>query len=85
MKHTSPLLLVLAVVASILIGCVHGFLAGMAVFAVLSPMCVLRPIPGRCNAPTMTVAEIMLDVIDAFTKQLPMLTFIGEDLRQTSL
>lgn len=85
MKHTSPLLLILALLASVLVGCQYGFLAGAALFAVLSPMCVLRPIPGRCNAPTMTAAEILLDVIDAFVKKLPMLKYIGADWRPGSL
>lgn len=84
MKHTSPLLLVLAVLASFVVGLAHGPLAGLAVFAVTSPFCVLRPIPGRCNV-TMTSSEILIDVIDAFVKKLPMLKYIGADFRPNTL
>lgn len=35
--------------------------------------------------PTLSVQEIVIDVIDAFTKQLPMLPYIGADWRKTGL
>lgn len=85
MKHTSPLLLIACVAVCALLSATHGILAGVIAFAVLSPMCVLRPIPGRCNAPTMTAAEILMDVIDAFAKKLPMLKYIGADWRPNTL
>lgn len=85
MKHTSPLLLSLAFLASLLIGASHGFVAGLATFAVTSPMTVINPIHGRCNAPTLTAAEILMDVIDAFVKKLPMLKYIGADWRPSTL
>lgn len=85
MKHTSPLLLILAVAASALLGIAHGPLAGLAAFAALSSLCVLRPIPGRCNAPTLIASEILMDVIDAFVKKLPMLKYIGADFRPSTL
>lgn len=85
MKHTSPLLLLACVAACALLAVTHGPLAGLIAFAALSPMCVLRPIPGRCNAPTMTASEILMDVIDAFVKKLPMLPYIGADWRKSTL
>jgi hypothetical protein len=85
MKHTSPLLLALVAVATCLVTAAYGWLAGLATFSVMSPMAVIKPIPGRCNAPTLTAAEILIDVIDAFVKKLPMLKYIGADFRPTTL
>lgn len=85
MKHTSLPLLLACVAASALLAVTHGPLAGLIAFAVLSPLCVLRPIPGRCNMPTMTASEILMDVIDAFVKKLPMLPYIGADWRKNTL
>lgn len=85
MKHTSPLILAVAALAALMVTAAYGWLAGLAVFAFMSPMAVLRPIPGRCNAPTLTAAEILMDVIDAFTKKLPLIPYIGRDFRPTTL
>lgn len=85
MKHTSPLLLAVCFIVSALVAVTHGALMGLAAFAITSPWCVINPIPGRCNAPTMTAAEILMDVIDAFVARLPMLKYIGADWRPSTL
>jgi hypothetical protein len=84
MKHTSPLLLSLLLLATLCLAFVHGALVGAVVFMVLSPLCVLRPIPGRCNV-TLTSAEILADVIDAFVKQFPFLRSMGYQFLARSL
>lgn len=85
MKHTSPLLLAALVLATFCALFSLGPWAALAVLAIGSPMAVLNPIPGRCNVPTMISAEILIDVIDAFHKWLPMLKYMGTDWRPQTL
>lgn len=85
MKHTTPILLLALVACALVVGSVHGLLAALAVFAVGSPMIVLKPLPGLCNAPTLTAQEILLDVIRAFAVRLPSFAGVGLEFRPTSL
>lgn len=85
MKHTSPLLLAVLALASLIVGITYGPIAALMVFALGSPMIVLRPIPGQCNMPTLTASEVLIDVIDAFVKKLPMLKYMGTDFRPSTL
>lgn len=85
MKHTSPILILALLAVSFCIGAVHGAVAAVAAFAVLSPLIVLRPIQGRLNVPTLTAEEILMDVIRAFAVRLPFLGGIGLEFRPSSL
>lgn len=85
MKHTTSLLLAALVITSLCVGSVHGLLAGVLAFAIGSPMIVLKPLPGLCNAPTLTAQEILLDVIRAFAVRLPRMAGIGLEFRPSSI
>lgn len=85
MKHTSPILLIALTLAVVSVGFAHGVLAAALTMAVLSPLCVLRPIPGRCNAPTLTAEEILMDVIKAFAVRLPRFAGLGVEFSPKSL
>ena len=85
MKHTSPILL-LSLAAAVCGVCISlGPVAAVFAFAALSPLIVLRPLPGRCNAPTLTAEEILLDVIKAFAVRLPRFSGLGVEFRPSSL
>jgi hypothetical protein len=85
MKHTSPLLLAALAVTALLVGIVHGPAVAILAFAIGSALIVTKPIPGQCNATTLTSTEILMDVIDAFAKKLPFLRHIGADWRTEAL
>lgn len=85
MKHTSPLILAVVAAATLLAAVAYGWLAAIVVFAIMSPMAVIKPIPGRCNSTTLTASEILEDVIRAFAVRLPSFAGVGLEFRPSSL
>ncbi len=92
MKHTSKILMAALLLVSFCVGLqfavaaspLAGILAAAATFALASPMIVLHPQAGRLYV-TLTSTEILMDVIEAFAKRLPILPYIGADWRATPL
>lgn len=84
MKNTRILAFLLATVLCAVIGAQHGVIIAAALWS-LTTVALSSPQLSARLCVTLTTAEVLLDVIDAFAKKLPMLKYIGSDWRPETL